>query len=58
MDQEEKKAFMLFQSLIFHYHGLDEDEEKIMKATAEELDANEGNGLGQRIHLGRLHVRL
>lgn len=39
MDKEEKKAFILLKSLIFHYHGLDEDEEVILNATAEELGA-------------------
>lgn len=38
---EEKKAFMLLKSLILHYHGLDVDEEKILKASAKELDAHE-----------------
>lgn len=37
---EEKKAFMLLKSLIFHYHGLDDDEEKILIATADEFDAH------------------
>ena len=36
----ELKAFMLLKSLIFHYHGLDEDEEKILNESAKELDAN------------------
>ena len=40
MQKEEKKAFILLKSLIFHYHGLDEDEEKILNATADELDAH------------------
>ena len=40
MEQEEKKAFILLKSLIFHYHGLDEDEEKMLNATANELDAH------------------
>ena len=39
MELEEKKAFILLKSLIFHYHGLDEDEEKMLNATADELDA-------------------
>lgn len=41
MKAEEKKAFMLLKSLIFHYHGLDEDEEKILKETADEIDAHD-----------------
>ncbi|WP_109832997.1 hypothetical protein [Reichenbachiella versicolor] len=40
MKQEEKKAFILLKSLIFHYHGLDEDEEKILNASADALDAH------------------
>ena len=30
---------MLLESVIFHYHGLDEDEEKILSRTSKELDA-------------------
>ncbi|MEQ9423392.1 MAG: hypothetical protein RJQ09_03160 [Cyclobacteriaceae bacterium] len=41
MSPEEKKAFILLKSLIFHYHGLDEDEERILNITADELDAHE-----------------
>ncbi len=41
MNPEEKKAFMLLKALIFHYHGLDEDEEKILKETANDLDAHQ-----------------
>lgn len=32
---------MLLKSLIFHYHGLDEDEEKILNDSADELSAHE-----------------
>lgn len=38
---EEKKAFMLLKSLILHYHGLDEDEERLLGDSARELDAHE-----------------
>lgn len=38
---EEKKANMLLKSLILHYHGLDEDEEKILNDYAVALDARE-----------------
>ena len=38
---EEKKAFMLLKSLILHYHGLDVDEERILKESAKALDAND-----------------
>lgn len=41
MEQEERKAFMLLKSLIFHYHGLDDDEEAILKTTADDLDAHD-----------------
>lgn len=39
MSSEEKKAFLLLKSVIFHYHGLDEDEQKILDETARDLDA-------------------
>jgi hypothetical protein len=38
---EEKKVFMLLKSVIFHYHGLDEEEKNDLDRTAEELDAQE-----------------
>ena len=31
MTSDEKKAFLLLKSVIFHYHGLDEDEQKILE---------------------------
>lgn len=37
----ELKAIMLLKSLIFHYHGLDEDEKKILEKSADELKAHE-----------------
>ncbi len=39
MTSEEKKALLLLKSVIFHYHGLDEDEQKILDETAKQLDA-------------------
>ena len=39
MTSEEKKAFLLLKSVIFHYHGLDEDEQKILDETAKKYDA-------------------
>ncbi|HEY0740359.1 MAG TPA: hypothetical protein VGD40_02820 [Chryseosolibacter sp.] len=36
---EEKKVYMLLKSVIFHYHGLDEDERVDLEKTAEDLDA-------------------
>lgn len=41
MTSEEKKAFLLLNSIIFHYHGLDEDEQELLDETAEELQAHE-----------------
>lgn len=40
MNPENKKAFMLLKSVIFHYHGLDEAEQKILQTTAEQLHAH------------------
>lgn len=39
MTTEEKKGLVLLKSLIFHYHGLDEDEKKILEKYVEKLDA-------------------
>lgn len=36
---EEKKVYMLLKSVIFSYHGLDEEERKDLDKTAIELDA-------------------
>ncbi|MDW7695751.1 hypothetical protein R9C00_24750 [Flammeovirgaceae bacterium SG7u.111] len=41
MTSDEKKAYLLLKSVIFHYHGLDEDERKILVDTAENLHAHE-----------------
>jgi hypothetical protein len=41
MTSEEKKAFLLLKSVIFHYHGLDEDEQKLLDETAKAYDAEE-----------------
>ena len=41
MTSEEKRSFLLLKSVIFHYHGLDEDEQKILDDTARRLDAQE-----------------
>ncbi len=40
MNIEEKKAFILLKSLIFHYHGLDDEEKQILNETADQLDAH------------------
>lgn len=36
---EEKKVYMLLKSVIFHYHGLDEQERRDLDKTSEELSA-------------------
>ena len=41
MTSEEKKAFLLLKSIIFNYHGIDEDEQAILDETAETMDAQE-----------------
>lgn len=41
MTSEAKKAYLLLKSVIFHYHGLDEDEQKILDETADNLNAHE-----------------
>lgn len=38
---EEKKVYMLLKAVIFHYHGLDEDERQDLEATAKQLDAGD-----------------
>jgi NADH:ubiquinone oxidoreductase subunit E len=38
---EEKRVYMLLKSVIFHYHGLDEEERRDLDHTAKELDALE-----------------
>lgn len=39
MDSEEKKAYMLLKSVIYHYHGLDKRERQDLLETAERMDA-------------------
>lgn len=41
MTSEEKKAYMLLKSVIFHYHGLDHEEMEELSRTADELDAHD-----------------
>ncbi len=36
---EQKKAILLLKSVIFHYHGLDNDEKEILDTTAQKFDA-------------------
>jgi hypothetical protein len=38
MTSEQKKALLLLNSVIFHYHGLDEEEQKILGTTAQNID--------------------
>ncbi|OHX67515.1 hypothetical protein [Flammeovirga pacifica] len=40
MTSEEKKAYLLIKSVIFHYHGLDEDEQAILDETATNIDGH------------------
>ena len=40
MTSEEKKAYLLLKSVIFHYHGLDDNERADLQATADELDGH------------------
>ncbi|NJM24212.1 MAG: hypothetical protein HC859_00360 [Bacteroidia bacterium] len=39
--EEEKKVYLLLKSVIFHYHGLDEEEKKDLDKTATELNARD-----------------
>lgn len=38
---DEKKFFMLLKSVIFYYHGLNEDEKEILDEDAQSMDAHE-----------------
>ena len=39
MSIEEKRANLLLKAVIFYYHGLDENERRLLEETAHELDA-------------------
>lgn len=41
MDSEEKKAYLLLKSVIFHYHGLDDEERKNLEETTNEIDGHD-----------------
>ncbi|UII28486.1 hypothetical protein LVD15_08665 [Fulvivirga maritima] len=41
MDSEEKKAYLLLKSVIFHYHGLDDEEKKNLEESTTEIDGHE-----------------
>jgi uncharacterized tellurite resistance protein B-like protein len=38
---EEKKVYMLLKSVIFHYHGLDDEEKKDLDKTSDDLNAKD-----------------
>jgi hypothetical protein len=40
MDEMTKKAIMLLKSLIFHFHGFDDDEREILEDSARKLSAS------------------
>jgi hypothetical protein len=40
MTSDEKKAFLLLKAIIFHYHGLDEEERRILEDTAFSIGAD------------------
>ena len=40
MEVEKKKALILLKSLIFHYHGLDQDEKELLEESVKKLDAS------------------
>lgn len=41
MNTEEKKAFLLLKSVIFNFHGLDENENKMLEDATISLDAKD-----------------
>ena len=41
MTTELKKSLVLLKALIFHYHGLDQDEKKILETYVDTVDARE-----------------
>ena len=41
MEIDKKRALVLLKSLIFHYHGLDHDEKKLLDESVEKLDAHD-----------------
>jgi hypothetical protein len=41
MSSEEKKIFLLLQSIIFQYHGLDDAEQQLLQQSAEALQGQE-----------------
>ena len=47
MSSEEKKIFLLLQSIIFQYHGLDDAEQQLLQQSAAELEGLEELGWAQ-----------
>lgn len=41
MTSEQKKVLLLIKAVIFNYHGLDDEEKKILEQTAQEIDGHE-----------------
>ncbi len=41
MTSEQKKVLLLIKAVIFNYHGLDDEEKKILEQTAQEIDGFE-----------------
>jgi hypothetical protein len=41
MNSEEKRVYLLLKAVIFHYHGLDREEEADLKKASERLNAPE-----------------
>ncbi len=40
METDKKRALILLKSLIFHYHGLDHDEKKLLDESVKKLNAD------------------
>ena len=41
MTEDEKRVYMLLKSVIYHYHGLDEEEKIDLEETSKKLDAEQ-----------------
>lgn len=41
MTSEQKKAFLLLKLVVFNYHGLDDDEKKILEETSVKIEGEE-----------------
>lgn len=40
MTSEEKKNYLLLKAVLFHFHGIDEDERRLLERSAESLHAH------------------